>query len=123
LATHMCHTSAHTTGMAHAGTILVALADSFSPQQEGQAGGRHGVLGDALTLAAAALYACYTITLKRMMPDDNESDMMAFFGYLGVVNIAVFGPVVLGMQLFGAFDMFALGWSVCALALVKGALS
>ena len=97
----------------------MALADNISSSQH--LGESNGVLGDALTLAAAALYACYTITLKQMMPSENEGDMMLFFGYLGAINIALFGPVVVVMQTAGTFNMWALSWRVIALAFIKGA--
>jgi hypothetical protein len=106
-------------GCPPAGTILVALADGYASSKD--LGESKGVLGDALTLAAAALYACYTITLKQMMPSENETDMMLFFGFLGVLNVILFGPIALGMQLTGNFDVMALGWHVCALTFVKGA--
>jgi hypothetical protein len=67
------------------------------------------------------LYACYTIVLKQMMPSENDRDMMLFFAYLGSINAAIFGPVVLLMQITGAFNVFALSAKVCGLAFVKGA--
>lgn len=93
----------------------MAFADT---KTEGETG---GVLGDALTLVAAALYACYTITLKRMMPEGCESDMMLFFAYLGVINVAIFGPVLVVFQLAGAFDVFAISATIFGWALLKGA--
>lgn len=80
-----------------------------------------GVLGDSLTLLAAVLYACYTIVLKRMMPSENERDMMAFFAFLGAINLALFGPVVFLMQVTGKFNVFALSSRVWGLVLIKGA--
>lgn len=101
-----------------AGTILVALADDIATKQD--LGESHGVLGDVLTLAAAALYACYTILLKQMIPSEAEGDMMAFFGYLGAMNAAVFGPVLVFMQLAGSFDVFAISGRVLGLVFLKG---
>ena len=75
-----------------------------------------------LTLAAAAAYACYTITLKQMMPKDCESDMMRFFGYLGVLNVALFGPVVFIMQLSGSVDLFSISGRLLGMTLLKGAV-
>ena len=97
---------------------MVALADGIATKED--LGESQGVLGDMLTLAAAALYACYTVTLKQMMPSERESDMMAFFGYLGVVNLVMFAPVVAIMQLTGSVNVFALSGRVLALAFLKG---
>ena len=115
----ICNLTAVHKTFAAAGTILVALADKYASDKD--LGESNGVLGDAFTLAAAALYACYTIMLKQMMPEESEHEMLLFFAYLGALNIAMFGPIVLFMQLSGAFDIWAVSWHVLALALVKGA--
>lgn len=80
----------------------------------------HAVLGDILTLAAAALYAVYTVLIKVMMPEDSESDMMAFFGYLGAVNAVAFAPVLLIMQVAGSFDVLSISKATLSVALLKG---
>lgn len=75
-----------------------------------------------LTLAAAALYAVYTVLLKVMMTEDSENDMMAFFGYLGATNAVVFAPVLLIMQLAGSFNVFTIGRATLSVALLKGVI-
>ena len=105
----------------------MALADRIEDSQgtqadgglaEGQAG--IAVLGDMLTLCAAALYAVYTVLIKMMMPEDSESDMMAFFGYMGLVNALIFAPVVLVMQLAGTIDMWSIPLATLTLVFIKG---
>lgn len=102
--------------------MLVAFADRLVDGDKAEHPGSmsHAVLGDLLTLAAAALYAVYTVLLKVMMPEDCESDMMAFFGYLGAVNAVAFAPVLLIMQLAGSFNIFAIGRATLSVALLKG---
>lgn len=104
------------------GTILVALADRIEDSEESQAQGPLGmaVLGDCLTLCAAALYAVYTVLIKMMMPEDSESDMMAFFGYMGLINTLIFAPVVLIMQLAGAISLWTIPLATLSLVFVKG---
>lgn len=111
----------------YAGTILVALADRIVDNQGSQAdGGRRegpvgiAVLGDLLTLCAAALYAVYTVLIKMMMPEDSESDMMAFFGYMGLINALIFAPVVLIMQLAGTVDLWSIPLATLTLVFIKG---
>lgn len=100
----------------------MALADRIEDSQEGHAEGPFGaaLLGDALTLCAAALYAVYTVLIKIMMPDDSESDMMAFFGYLGVINMVIFAPVLLIMQLAGSFNLWTIPMATFSIVFVKG---
>lgn len=105
-----------------AGTILVALADRIEETQEGEPDGALGaaVLGDGLTLCAAALYAVYTVLIKIMMPEDSESDMMAFFGYLGLINTVLFLPFVLILQLAGSINLWTIPLTTFSIVFVKG---
>jgi solute carrier family 35, member F5 len=105
-----------------AGTILVAVSDHMIDGDKSEHPGSlpHAMIGDFLTLTAAALYAVYTVLIKVMMPEDCESDMMAFFGYLGLVNAIVFFPVLLIMQLSGVFNVFTIGRATLSVALLKG---
>ena len=106
------------------GTILVAFADRLVDEDNGDHPStlNHAVLGDMLTLAAAALYAVYTVLLKVTMPGDCESDMMAFFGYLGAINAVLFAPVLLIMQLAGSFNVLAISRATYSVALLKGVM-
>eukprot|EP00892_Ulva_mutabilis_P006361 jgi/Ulvmu1/4097/UM019_0076.1 len=105
-----------------AGTVLVALADRIEDHQDSADEGALGtaVLGDALTLCAAALYAVYTVLIKIMMPDDSESGMMAFFGYLGLINTILFLPIVVILQLAGAINLWMIPMATISVVIVKG---
>lgn len=109
--------------MLNAGTVLVAFADRLvdGGKAEHPSSMNHAVLGDFLTLVAAALYAVYTVLLKVMMPEDCESDMMAFFGYLGAINAVLFAPVLVIMQVAGSFDVLSISRATLSVALLKGA--
>jgi solute carrier family 35, member F5 len=102
--------------------VVIAFADNLVDSDKSEHPGSlpHAVIGDFLTLAAAALYAVYTVLIKVMMPEDCESDMMAFFGYLGAVNTIVFSPILLIMQLSGALNVFTIGRATLSVALLKG---
>jgi solute carrier family 35, member F5 len=100
----------------------VAIADQLG-DSAGSVGQRDGVVGDALTLMAAGLYACYTVMLRMLMPHKDEGDIMLFFGLLGLFNIVLFAPGCVLMQLTGAVDLWSLSRSALGLALLKGAPS
>ncbi|KIY91387.1 hypothetical protein MNEG_16577, partial [Monoraphidium neglectum] len=61
--------------------------------------------GDLLCLGSAALYAAYTIVLRRALPDDDEADVALFFGYVGLFCTVLFAPVLAGLALSGAMDL------------------
>lgn len=101
------------------GTCAVALADT-----DGSALGSEprALEGDALTLASSCLYALYTAGLKRVLPDDDRVSMLAFLGYLGAWNGAVFGPLALALHLAGAMDVSAVTGTALATIVAKGLL-
>ncbi|GFR51475.1 hypothetical protein Agub_g13885 [Astrephomene gubernaculifera] len=116
---------------AMAGTALVALGDSRSRNSggagEGGAGGGGGgggsqqpLQGDALTLLAAALYAAYTLAMKRMLRKDDGSATALFLGFIGALCTAVLLPLAGLLAAAGAGAMRRLSGRVLGLALVQG---
>jgi len=101
---------------------MVSAVDARLNAEGGSNGGRDGVLGDVLALLAAALYACYTVTLRVTLPDgEEEGVMVAFFGYLGAINLVVFTPVLALLKLSGRASLLQIGSVPIALAFLKGA--
>lgn len=101
--------------------MLVAVADSKveargkSIESDGT-----GLLGDCLALVAAALYACYTVTMRAMLPDDSENKMFAFFGYMGLINLVIFAPFLLFLEIFSDYSIASISATALSLAIIKG---
>ena len=72
--------------------------------------------GDAICLLSAALYACYTVLIRRLAPPD----LALFFGFLGLFTFALFGPLVALLHLSGVEDLAALTPAIGGLLLLKG---
>jgi len=49
-------------------------------------------VGDALALTAAVLYGIYSVALVKTVGDESRIRMPVFFGFLGLVNVAVLWP-------------------------------
>ncbi|KXZ53695.1 hypothetical protein GPECTOR_6g612 [Gonium pectorale] len=116
---------------AMAGTALVALGDSRAKGGdaggEGEGGGGNGggggsapLLGDCLTLLAAALYAAYTLIMKRMLVKDDGAVTALFFGVIGALCFAVLVPLAGGLALAGSDVVLRVTGGALGLALVQG---
>ncbi|GIM05416.1 hypothetical protein Vretimale_9923, partial [Volvox reticuliferus] len=115
---------------AMAGTTLVALGDKrnedngSSGGSEGGGGSRGGgsnpLFGDVLTLIAAALYALYTIMMKRLLVKDDAIVMALFFGTIGVLYFSVLVPVAGTLALAGSAVVRRVTSRALGLALVQG---
>lgn len=66
-----------------------------------RAGSAEYLWGDALCITAAALYALYTVLIRALAP----ADLPLFFGLLGLLNFALFAPVVAVLHATGAEDL------------------
>lgn len=97
-----------------AGTVLVTLADSSNTQQG------HSVLGDGLAVGAAALYALYTILMRRSLAEDDGLAVARFFGYIGAGTAVGVAPVLVVMQWGGALDVWQVQPLALTLAVVNG---
>lgn len=53
-------------------------------------GGRDNLVGDAVSLVSAALYALYTVTLKKKIPTEERASMAMMLGMVGAL-VAVTG--------------------------------
>ena len=40
----------------------------------------HGFWGDLMALLSAVCYSCYTVVIKKFVPDDDAVDMPLLFG-------------------------------------------
>jgi len=83
---------------------------------EGSAGGT--ALGNALVLGSAALYAGYTVGIKRLVPEKASMDL--FFGLMGLCNAAGFGAVALALWARGGLTMGSKPAEAWAAILAKG---
>ena len=73
-----------------------------------------------LALLAAVIYASYTVTLRVMIPADAESGMFLFFGYLGIINVVLWFPFLMLLEVSGSISLTTMAATPIALAFVKG---
>ena len=83
---------------------------------EESAGGT--ALGNALVLGSAALYAGYTVGIKRLVPEKASMDL--FFGLMGLCNAVGFGAVALALWARGDLTMGSKPAEAWAAILAKG---
>ncbi|PKI64800.1 hypothetical protein CRG98_014796 [Punica granatum] len=110
------------------GTIIVSLGDSSSASSDTSLGAvaSNPLLGDALALVSAALYAVYITLIRKKLPDDDEksgqASMAQFLGFLGLFNLLIFLPVALVLN-FSKLEPFTnLTWKQLGLIVGKGLL-
>ena len=79
------------------GTVMVALSDASGGNGDDDDGAevKHGLAGDLLALFSALAYSCYTVVIKKFVPDDDGVAMPLLFGYLGLLNCLILAPVVI----------------------------
>jgi drug/metabolite transporter (DMT)-like permease len=73
-----------------------------------------------LCLVSAAFYACYTIVLRKALPDDDEANVALFFGYVGLLCSIAFAPVVALLGGIGALHLKAIPSKAYLIILVQG---
>lgn len=83
-------------------------------------GPSHSVWGDMLCLVSAAFYACYTIVLRKALPDDDEANVALFFGYVGLLCSIAFAPVVALLAGIGALHLKMIPSKAYLIILVQG---
>jgi solute carrier family 35 protein F5 len=84
------------------------------------AGTSHSVTGDLLCLLSACFYACYTIVLRKSLPDDDEANVALFFGYVGVLCSVVFAPVVAILAGLGSMRLKTIPPKAYLIILIEG---
>ncbi|GAB4821840.1 hypothetical protein N2152v2_008886 [Parachlorella kessleri] len=105
------------------GTAVYTLGDTKSA--EGDAA-NETLFGDFLVLAAAVLYACYTVAIRKALTDDRHTTMILLFGLQGTVILFGLGPLLLVAWMAGA-GLGSLSWEsfgiVSLMGLVDNVLS
>jgi solute carrier family 35 protein F5 len=106
------------TGTTGRGSSLSALFDGAS----GGSNPLAGLAGDVACLLSAVLYAGYTVTLRAALPDDEEAELEAFFGYVGLLCSCGGFPLVAGAVLLGRWHPLSTPLSAYGLILLEGIL-
>ncbi|KAK8918345.1 hypothetical protein KSP39_PZI021435 [Platanthera zijinensis] len=103
------------------GTVIVSLADVGVGVN---AIVSNPVLGDALTLISACLYAVYISLIRKNLPDEMKGEghasMAQFLGYLGLFNLLIFLPVALGLEFTKLESFHKITWNQFSLIVGKG---
>ncbi|KAG1661194.1 hypothetical protein FOA52_006000 [Chlamydomonas sp. UWO 241] len=103
------------------GTALVTVSDSKSADSGGAANA--SLEGDLLTVSAAALYAGYTVVMRKQMPgEEAEEHVAAFFGYVGLFSTIALAPVVLLATSLGVFSFASIPREAYVIIVLEGML-
>ena len=78
------------------------------------------VWGDLASLLSAVGYGAYTVALRKLCPkDESRISMELLFGYVGLINIMICGPVAIFLCIKGVisvssntFSLALVGWIV-----------
>jgi len=100
---------------ADAGTCDNAVAADAEPDDGLRA------LGDATGLAAALGYGIYCTLIRVRVPSDGSMSTALVFGYIGLINTAVLGPICLTELLRGGLASH-LTWEIFGALVLKGLL-
>ena len=97
------------------GTALVTISDSESSL------GEEKVWGDALVVSSAAMYAAYTIMMRRMLPGEEADQLVAtFFGYVGLFTTVALAPLVAILLGSGVISLATIPRDVYFIILLEG---
>ncbi|KAE8681735.1 Kinase superfamily protein [Hibiscus syriacus] len=107
------------------GTIIVSLGDSHNNKNL-RIIASNPVLGDALALVAAALYAVYVTLIRKKLPDNDKksgcASMAQFLGFLGLFNVLLSLPFALILHFTKLESLNTLSWKQFGLIIGKGLL-
>ncbi|ODQ64617.1 hypothetical protein NADFUDRAFT_52249 [Nadsonia fulvescens var. elongata DSM 6958] len=87
------------------GIILITEADNSTRMNENpdlQADANWIILGNLMALGGALLYGVYTTLLKLKIGDESRINTKLFFGFVGMFNIILLGPIII---LFNYFNI------------------
>jgi len=91
------------------------------PQLHGGIGlARVSVLHNTCAVRPAGPLVC-AVVLRKQLPDDEEANVMLFFGYVGLFCTLAFAPVIVFMFGTGAWSMEGVPPIAYALILLEGA--
>ena len=96
------------------GATLVGFADFGKDTKDER------VYGDVICLISSFLYASYTVAIRIYLPDDEKrAPMMLFFGFLGTLNIVIFGTIGAVLWGTGVEDLSGLTWKTFCMVVFK----
>lgn len=105
------------------GTIIVSLGDSKARTSSRAS---KPILGDILSLLAAALYAIYVTLIRKKFPDEESGEgkvsMAQFLGFVGLFNLFIFLPVALVLNFTRIEPFHMLSLKQLSLIVGKGLL-
>lgn len=101
------------------GTTMVTVADGMYSADSAAA--KESVLGDMLCLLSAVVYGAYTVSIRKLLREDEETPMTMFFGFMGLLIFAFMGPLLLILWLAGV-GLGAMSWRMFGLMVAKGLL-
>eukprot|EP00640_Fibrocapsa_japonica_P000084 CAMPEP_0113934354 /NCGR_PEP_ID=MMETSP1339-20121228/1683_1 /TAXON_ID=94617 /ORGANISM="Fibrocapsa japonica" /LENGTH=373 /DNA_ID=CAMNT_0000936125 /DNA_START=150 /DNA_END=1271 /DNA_ORIENTATION=+ /assembly_acc=CAM_ASM_000762 len=100
-----------------AGTVAVAFTDSSGDDEEQD---EDNLLGDAVCLFGAFMYAVYTTFIKVKIPEDGTVPVPLLFGYMGLISFLLLTPVVGVAAARWPVVVAGLTWQVGGWLVVKG---
>ncbi|GAQ88047.1 hypothetical protein KFL_003960080 [Klebsormidium nitens] len=120
-------------GCVMGGTALVSVADS-APDPQSRNRAPNPILGDALVLLSALLYATYTTMLRKELPDERSEEeegeavpeqkvsTALVFGFVGLFGALLLWPILLGLHVTGVERVRKMGGRQFGLIIAKGLL-
>ncbi|CAG9462608.1 unnamed protein product [Pedinophyceae sp. YPF-701] len=104
--------------LAMAGTAMLTLADRRNARHDGDKE-RHrahdAVIGDALVLASSLCYACYSLMMGVLLPEDRRTSVPLFLGAMGAFTLVGGAPIIAAVALANR------GWAAAFTAAAVGA--
>lgn len=121
-------------GCVMGGTALVSVADS-APTPHSRNRAPNPILGDALVLLSALLYATYTTMLRKELPEERSEEeegeavpeqkvsTALVFGFVGLFGALLLWPILLGLHVTGVERVRKMGGRQFGLIIAKGEAS
>ncbi|RHY28498.1 hypothetical protein DYB25_012290, partial [Aphanomyces astaci] len=103
-----------------AGVVFCMAGNIVTVLQDGSSGTSDSFTGDSIALVSAFMYAVYTSTMRKYIPDDSSMSLSLFFGLLGLLNFVCLLPVVLFLHFTNVESLQSLTVEILGLLTVKG---